>query len=119
MSKKLTTQDEKNLELFIKDWIRVHGYSQKDLANQLNISSSRTATILAKLNELFKKGGMFNIAKKLIEIEQEWLKNSNSNKSIEDNSPIDKNSYSQLDINYQIDLDKLLNQMDKDHSKYE
>ena len=117
MSKKLTTQDEKNLELFIKDWIRVHGYSQKDLANQLNISSSRTATILAKLNEFFKKGGMFNIAKKLIEIEQEWLKNSSSNKSTEDNSPIDKNSYSQLDINYQIDLDKLLNQMDKDHSK--
>ena len=115
MSKKLTTQDEKNLELFIKDWIRVHGYSQKDLANQLNISSSRTASILAKLNELFKKGGMFNIAKKLIEIEQEWLKNSNKN--TEDNSPIDKNSYSQLDINYQIDLDKLLNQMDKDHSK--
>ncbi len=115
MSKKLTTQDEKNLELFIKDWIRVHGYSQKDLAKQLNISSSRTASILAKLNELFKKGGMFNIAKKLIEIEQEWLKNSNKN--TEDNSPIDKNSYSQLDINYQIDLDKLLNQMDKDHSK--
>tara|TARA_B100000941_G_C28445110_1_gene521854 strand:- start:12 stop:350 length:339 start_codon:yes stop_codon:yes gene_type:complete len=112
MIKKLTNDDEKHLELFIKDWIKVHGYSQKDLADQLNISSSRTAAILIKMRELYRKGGMFSIAKKLIEIEQTWLLNNSSHQMVKKEAP-----YSQLDINYQIDLDNLINQMDKDHKQ--
>ena len=112
MINKLSINDEKDLELFIKEWIRVHGYSQKDLANELNISSSRTSAILTKLKELHKKGGMFNIARKLIEIEQKWLNNDDLPKNQAEKVP-----YDQLDINYQIDLDNLLHQMDRDHKE--
>ena len=72
---KLSIQEEKELVSFIKDWLKTHGFTQKDLANELNIKSSRTSEIILKMKELYKKGGMFNIAKNLIKIEQKWLNN--------------------------------------------
>ena len=65
---KLSIQEEKELVSFIKDWLKTHGFTQKDLANELNIKSSRTSEIILKMKELYKKGGMFNIAKNLIKI---------------------------------------------------
>ena len=61
---KLSSQEEKELISFIKDWLKSHGFNQKDLANELNIKSSRTSEIILKIKELYKKGGAFNIAKK-------------------------------------------------------
>ena len=55
---------------------------------------------------------MFNIARKLIEIEQKWLNNDDLPKNQTEKVP-----YGQLDINYQIDLDNLLHQMDRDHKE--
>ena len=72
---KLSIQEEKELVSFIKDWLKSHGFTQKDLANELDIKSSRTAEIILKIKEFYKKGGMFNIAKNLIRIEQSWLNN--------------------------------------------
>ena len=43
---KLSQQEEKELISFIKDWLRSHGFKQKDLANELNIKSSRTSEII-------------------------------------------------------------------------
>ena len=65
---KLSQQEEKDLISFIKDWLKSHGFNQKDLANELNIKSSRTSEIILKIKELYKKGGIFNIAKNLIKI---------------------------------------------------
>ena len=65
------------------------------------------------MNELYKKGGMFNIAKKLIEVEQSWLNNNQSN-------PLDTNKlkpYNQLDLDYKVDIDFLMERMEKDHNK--
>ena len=70
---RLSQEEEKELISFIKDWLKSHGFSQKDLANELDIKSSRTTEIILKIKELYKKGGMFNIAKNLIRIEQKWL----------------------------------------------
>ena len=101
---KLSQQEEKELISFIKDWLKSHGFNQKDLANELNIKSSRTSEILLKLKELQKKGGLFNIAKNLIRIEQNWLNNfKNDYPEKEQSSP-----YSQLDI------DSLVNQINQD-----
>ena len=72
---KLSQQEERELISFIKDWLKSHRFNQKDLANELNIKSSRTSEIILKIKELYKKGGMFNIAKILIKIEQKWLNN--------------------------------------------
>jgi len=101
---KLSQQEEKELVSFIKDWLKSHGFNQKDLANELEIKSSRTSEIIFKIKELYKKGGMFNIAKNLIKIEQKWLTNI-------------KNDYletKKIPPYNQLDLDSLVKKMNKD-----
>ena len=107
---KLSVQEEKELISFIKDWLKSHGFTQKDLANELNIKSSRTSEIILKIKELYKKGGMFNIAKNLIRIEQKWLNNI-KNDYLETKQTKQTQPYNQLDI------DSLVNQINEDTSK--
>ena len=90
----LSQQEEKELISFIKDWLKSHGLNQKDLAIELNIKSSRTSEIILKIKELYKKGGMFNIAKNLIKIEQKWLNNIKNDYR----EPKNSQPYNQLDI---------------------
>ena len=112
--KKLSDQDEKEIMIFIKDWLKIHGYSQKDFSLKLNITSSRSSEILKKIKDLYKKGGIYNIAQKLVKIEQSWLNNENNDdkhcETIKEKKP-----YSQLDIDYKIDIDTLVERMEKDH----
>ena len=103
---KLSIQEEKEIISFIKDWLKSHGFTQKDLANELNIKSSRTSEIILKIKELYKKGGMFNIAKNLINIEQKWLNNiRNDYRETKQTSPFN-----------QLDIDSLVNQINQDTS---
>ena len=104
---KLSIQEEKELISFIKDWLKSHGFNQKDLANELSIKSGRTSEIILKIKDLYKKGGMFNIAKNLIKIEQNWLNNIKNNYRETKQTP----PYNQLDI------DSLVNQINQDTSK--
>ena len=104
---KLSQKEEKELISFIKDWLKSHGLNQKDLANELNIKSSRTSEIILKIKELHKKGGMFNIAKNLIKIEQKWLNDMKNDYQETKQTP----PYNQLDI------DSLVNQINQDTSK--
>ena len=104
---KLSQQEEKELISFIKDWLKSHGFNQKDLANELNIKSSRTTEIILKIKELHKKGGMFNIAKNLIRIEQNLLNN------LKNNYPETK----QTSPYNQLDLDSLVKKMNQDISE--
>ena len=104
---KLSQKEEKELVSFIKDWLKSHGYNQKDLAYELNIKSSRTSEIIIKMKELYKKGGMFKIANHLIKIEQKWLNNIKNNyRDIEQTLPYN-----------QLDLDTLVNQINQDVSE--
>ena len=104
---KLSKEEEKEIVTFIKDWLKLHGFTQKDLANELNIKSSRTSEIILKIKELYKKGGMFNIAKNLIKIEQKWLNNIEEDYQETKQTP----PYNQLDI------DSLVNQINQDISE--
>ena len=118
--KKLSSKEEKELIVFVRDWLKTHGYSQKDLATQLKIKSSRTSEIMNKLQDLYKKGGYINIAKNLIRIEQHWISNKKNNNNNDNNEflSFEENSnqgYNQLDLNYKLDLDELMDQMEKDH----
>ena len=101
---KLSQQEEEELIAFIKDWLKSHGFNQKDLANELKIKSSRTSEIILKVKELYKKGGMFNIAKNLIKIEQNWLNNVKTESQ-------EKKEF--LPYN-QLDIDSLVNQITQD-----
>ncbi len=103
---RLSQQEEKELVYFIKDWLKSHGFSQKDLAKELNIKSSRTSEITLKIKELYKKGGMFNIAKNLIKIEQNWVKDIK----------IDYLEAKQTPPYNQLDIDSLVNQINQDTS---
>ena len=104
---KLSQQEEKELISFIKDWLKSHGFNQKDLAHELNIKSSRTSEIILEIKELYKKGGMFNIAKNLIKIEQNWVNHiKNDYREAKQTKP-----YNQLDI------DSLVNQINQDTSE--
>ena len=120
---KLSQREEKELISFIKDWLKSHGYTQKDLAKELNIKSSRTSEITQKVREFYKKGGFFNIVKNLIRIEQNWLNNiqSNSQEANEkepfhqldiDSQAIETGSYNQLNL-----IDPLVNKIKKDTSE--
>ena len=104
---KLTIKEEQELVSFIKDWLKSHGFTQKDLANELNIKSSRTSEIILKIKELYKKGGIFNIARNLIKIEQKWLNNIKNDYEETKQTP----PYNQLDI------DSLVNQITEDTSE--
>jgi len=104
---KLSVQEEKELISFIKDWLKSHGFTQKDLANELNIKSSRTSEIILKIKELHKKGGMFNIAKNLIKIEQKWL----------NKIKYDYRETKQTPPYNQLDIDSLVNRINQDTSK--
>ena len=104
---KLSRHEEKELISFIKDWLKSHGYNQKDLAYQLNIKSIQMPGIILKLKEFYKKGGMFNVAKNLIKIEQNWLN-------------VIKNDYQEINQTTpynQLDIDSLVNQMNQDTNK--
>ena len=123
---KLNSDEEKELTHFVKDWLKVHGYSQKDLATNLNINSSRTSEIIKKIKELHKKGGFFNVAKKLIEIEQKWVSKSAQIKNISEENELNNQkiysenlskSYSQLDLDYKVDIDLLMDKMEKDFNE--
>jgi len=104
---KLSQQEEKELVSFIKDWLKSHGFNQKDLANELDIKSSRTSEIILKIKELYKKGGMFNIAKNLIKIEQKWLNNIKN----------DFREPKKIPPYNQLDLDSLVKKMNQDTSE--
>jgi len=119
---RLSSQEERDLIAFIKEWLRSHGYSQKDLAEQLKAKSSRTSEIIGKLKDLHKKGGIFNIAKNLIRIEQHWISTKSDNNNEENNNEEysyseenKRQGYNQLDFNCKLDLDELMDQMEKDH----
>ena len=119
---KLSSQEENELIIFIKDWLRSHGYTQRDLAEQLKTKSSRTSEILGKMKELHKKGGIINIAINLIRIEQHWISTKRTNNNDENNNQEysyseehKRQGYNQLDFNYKLDLDELMDQMEKDH----
>ena len=102
---KLSQQEEKELISFVKNWLKAHGCTQKDLANELNIKSSRTSEITLILREFYKKGGIFNIVKNLIKIEQNWLNNiQDLSEEVSETKP-----YNQLDL-----IDSVLNQINKD-----
>ena len=104
---RLSQQEEKELLDFIKVWLKAHGYTQKDLAKELNIKSSRTSEITKKVKEFYKKGGIFNVVKNLIKIEQNWLNNT---------LPDSKKGNETYPYN-QLDIDSLVNQIQNDSRK--
>ena len=111
---RLSQQEEKELVSFIKDWLKSHGFNQKDLANELNIKSIQMPGIILKLKEFHKKGGMFNVAKNLIKIEQNWLNNI----KIDSRERNDHEPYNQLGlVDIYTDIESLNRKMLKDTSE--
>ena len=113
---KLSQQEEKELISFIKDWLKSHGYNIKDLAYQLNTKSVQMPGIIQKIKEFYKKGGMFNVAKNLIKVEQNWL-NYIKTDSQEKNYNAPYNQLGLGDICADIDIESLNRKIDEDTSE--
>ena len=111
---KLSLQEEKELISFIKDWLKSHGFTQKDLACELNIKSIQMPAIILKIKEFYKKGGMFNVAKNLIKIEQNLLNNLKADsQERKDHKP-----YNQLGLeDIYTDIESLNRKIHKDTSE--
>ena len=112
--RKLSQQEEKEIISFIKDWLKSHGFTQKDLASELNIKSIQMPAIILKIKEFYKKGGMFNVAKNLIKIDQNWLNNRKTyTQEKNDHTP-----YNQLGLeDIYTDIESLNRKIHKDTSK--
>ena len=111
---KLSQQEEKELISFIKDWLKSHGLKQKDLAYELKIKSIQMPGILLKIREFYKKGGMFNVAKNLIKIEQNWLNNMKTySQERNDHGPYNQLGLEEIDT----DLESLISKINKDTSE--
>ena len=111
---KLSQEEERELISFIKDWLKSHGFNQKELANELNIKSIQMTAIILKLKEFYKKGGMFNVAKNLIKIEQNWLNNIKTGSQDRNENA----SYSQLGLgDIYTDIESLNRKIHKDTSE--
>ena len=87
-----------------------HSIKAKNFKKKLN----KISEIIKEIKNLYKKGGIYNIAQKLIRIEQSWLENQNHidnhNETRKEQKP-----YNQLDIEYKVDIDALVEKMEQDH----
>jgi len=52
---KLSIQEEKELISFIKDWLKFHGFTQKDLANELILNRAEPPRLFLRLKNYIKK----------------------------------------------------------------
>ncbi len=85
---------ENEIMVFVKDWLRQKGKTQKDLCKILNTSSERMPAIIEIIKTNFSLGGIPKVASLLCKVDQQWVDNN------ENNSPQEKASdpFSQLDL---------------------
>ena len=85
---------EEEVVLLIKDWLKHHNKTQKDLRYGLNASSERMPILLEILKKDYSHGGVQKLAKRLSEIEDCWV----SNNELETTNVIDRDPFGQLDL---------------------
>ncbi len=90
-----STQIEKDLSAFLKDWLRHHGRSQADLGLSLQSNSTRMSSILDSLKEEYCHKGITGVAQCLCEIEASWTGSQSSTTKREE---IDDDPFDQLDL---------------------
>ena len=75
---KWTKEVEEEIILLIKEWLKQHNKTQKDLRLSLNANSERMPALLEILKNDFSKGGLPTLTAKLCEIESFWVNNIQS-----------------------------------------
>ncbi len=102
---KWTQKIELELTLFLKDWLKQKGKTQKDLRNILNASSDRMPAMIDVLKKEYTTGGLPKLASLLCSIEEKW----SANNYIINSNELSKDPFSQLDL--------LLEEIQEDCSK--
>ena len=69
----LSPDDVRQLEAFVKDWLRKLGRSPLDLARALGVPSTRMAELMAELERTHRKNGLPGLVERLCLIEGRWL----------------------------------------------
>ncbi len=91
---KWSEEIEEEITLLIKDWLKQHNKTQKDLKNGLHANSERMPALLEILKKEFSQGGLHKLAAKLCEIENQW----STNHETSSNMNIDSDPFGQLDL---------------------
>ena len=86
-----SSQFEKELTLLIRDWLKQHNKSQKDLRKSFQADSERMPALLEILKKDFSKGGLQKLVKRLCDVELEWSNNNQTlAKETEYSDPFDQ-----------------------------
>tara|TARA_B100000131_G_scaffold322800_1_gene378136 strand:+ start:721 stop:1038 length:318 start_codon:yes stop_codon:yes gene_type:complete len=92
---KWTPETKEEVILLIKEWLKQHNKTQKDLRLSLNANSERMHSLLEVLQKDYSKGGLPQLATKLCEIENAWLNKVESTSSFKENN---SDPFGQLDL---------------------
>ena len=90
-----TSEIEKDLQVFLKEWIKLHSKSQSCLKIELGADSSRMDGLIRCLKTKFKENGISTIAYTLCLIEEKWINEENDSISYK---PKNNDPFSQLDF---------------------
>ena len=80
--------------ILLKDWLKQHGKTQKDLKNVLNANSERMSALLEIIKADYSSGGIPKVASMLCSIESKWSQESSH---VEERKNY-KDPFSQLDL---------------------
>ena len=93
--KKWSDEIEAELSLLIKEWLKQHGKTQKDLKLTLGTDSERMPALIKILKKEYLLGGLPKLASKLCTIEENWHKPIQTERTNQSNK---KDPFSQLDL---------------------
>ena len=85
---------EEEVILLIKEWLKQHNKTQKDLRLSLNASSERMSALLEVLKSDYSRGGLPSLVSKLCEVENSWTNNS----ELVSKKSLDADPFGQLDL---------------------
>ena len=91
---KWTKEIEAEITSLLKDWLKQHQKTQKDLKHALKADSERMPVLLDILKKNFAQGGLQKAVKRLCEIENEWYTGQNSSQQ----GSKDSDPFGQLDL---------------------
>jgi len=92
-------ETENQITLILKEWLKQKGITQSELSKSLCASSSRMPSILEKIEQDFRIGGIHKVSSTLCSIEEGFEKsNINSSNIKAPESETNNDPFDQLDL---------------------
>ncbi len=93
-----SSEEEEELSILIKDWLKQQNRTQADLGCSLQAASSRMHALLEVLEKEYQAGGIIKVAARLCKIEAEWAEEEKSNLGEDVQNTKTETPFNQLDF---------------------